>query len=63
MLHEFLTSPERTAAVSIQLSLDYLPAPSDEAFEVRDIPLLWKIEWNTIYFAMIVATNSLCTVC
>ncbi len=61
MLYEFLTS-QRTAAVSIQLSLDYLPAPSDEAFEVGDIPLLWKIEWITIYFAMIVATNSLCTV-
>ncbi|KAF9038879.1 hypothetical protein BDZ89DRAFT_1129622 [Hymenopellis radicata] len=56
-----LTMTTGSAAVSIQLSLDYLPAPSDEAFEVGDIPLLWKIDWNTIYFAMIVVTNSLCT--
>ncbi|KAF8883596.1 hypothetical protein CPB85DRAFT_1338534 [Mucidula mucida] len=48
-------------AVSIQLTLDYLPPPSDEQIATNRIPALFKINWNTIYFAMIVSTNTLCT--
>ncbi|KAF8994265.1 hypothetical protein BDZ89DRAFT_1150148 [Hymenopellis radicata] len=54
-----LTMLTGLVAVGIELALAFFP-PS--AFDSGHLARLGNIDWNTIYFSMIVCTNTLCTI-